>query len=90
MTGREIAAVRTGLGVTQVQLAQLLGVHPLTVSRWERGDLTPSPYQEALLESFAKARSSKDDIGETVARLLVTAGVVLALYALLKAAAGDE
>ena len=82
--------LRAELRLTQVQLAQLLGVHPLTVSRWERGEVNPSPHQQALLESFRKAKQSKDDIGETVANLLVTAGVVVALYVLLRAAVGDE
>lgn len=86
----EIVAIRTGLGFTQVQLAQLLGVHPLTVSKWERGELSPSPHQQALLDSFRKAKQSKSDIGETVASILVTAGVIVALYALLKAALEEK
>lgn len=90
MKGPEIASLRTMLGLTQVQLGQLLGVHPLTVSRWERNELTPTLHQQALLESFLKARRSKDDIGQTVANLLVTAGVVLALYALLRAAVEEK
>ena len=36
-----IAALRTRLGLTQVQLAELTGVHPITVSKWERGVLRP-------------------------------------------------
>ena len=73
-----------------MQLAQLLGVHPLTVSKWERGILAPTPHQNALLESFAKARSARKTIGDEVGDLLLTAGVVVALYALLSAAFGDE
>jgi len=61
-------------------------MHPLTVSKWERGILSPNPHQTALLESFRKATNSKQNIGDEVEKLLVTAGVVLALYALLRAA----
>jgi transcriptional regulator with XRE-family HTH domain len=67
-------------------LAGLLGVHPLTISKWERGILAPSPHQDAMLQTFQRAAASRNDIGETVATLLVTAGVAIALYALLEAA----
>ncbi len=90
MTAAEVVATRTDLGLTQVQLASLLGVHPLTVSKWERAVASPSPHQEALLGSFQKAAKSKTDIGEAVATLLVTAGVALALFALLEAAFGKK
>lgn len=91
MKAAEIAELRHKLGLSQVQLAQLLGVHPLTVSKWERADGPgPSAYQVALLESFAKARKSNRSIGDEVAGLLVTAGVIVALFALLDAAVGKS
>jgi len=90
MTAADLQKLREKLGLSQVQLAQLLGVHPLTVSKWERGILAPTPHQNALLESFAKARSARKTIGDEVGDLLLTAGVVVALYALLSAAFGDE
>ena len=90
MTAARIQAIRTSLGLSQVQLAQLLGVHPLTVSRWERSLLAPTPHQSALLESFGKASRTETQIGDEVANLLLTAGVAVALYALLKAAFGEE
>ena len=90
MTPQEIKRLRKDeLGLTQVQLAQLLGVHPFTVSKWERGILSPTPHQDALLQSFRKARVTQADIGESVANLLASAGVALALYYLLKAAFDD-
>jgi putative transcriptional regulator len=90
MTAAEVSTVRTQLRLSQVQLAQLLGVHPLTISKWERGVLAPTPHQNALLESFAKAGKAKQEIGTEVSNLLVTAGVVVALFALLNAAFGKE
>ena len=49
------ARIRRRAGVTQVQLAELVGVSPLTVSRWERGERTPREanartYQRVLEE----------------------------------------
>jgi transcriptional regulator with XRE-family HTH domain len=87
MIPTEILAVRDRLGLSQPQLAQLLGVHPLTVSKWERGILAPSQHQETLLQSFRKA-AKNPDIGEQVASALVAVGVAFALLLLLQAAFG--
>ncbi|MFH1748333.1 MAG: helix-turn-helix domain-containing protein [Planctomycetota bacterium] len=81
-----VIEVRLKLDLTQVQLASLLGVHPLTVSKWERGLLSPTPYQSAILDSFKLAGERNPKAGETAIKLLVGAGVAVALYFLLKAA----
>lgn len=90
MTGAEVTSIRTTLGFTQVQLAQLLGVHPLTVSKWERNQGQPTPHQAALLRSFGAACGSQPEIGQVVGGLLVSAGVAVALWALLDAAFGNK
>lgn len=90
MTPEEIRTVRSRLDLSQVQLAKLLGVHPVTVSKWERGVLTPTPHQIALLQSFAKASQEEEKIGDEVESTLVTAGVAVALYVLLRAAFNDD
>lgn len=90
MDPAEIKATRTELGLTQAQFAQLLGAHPLTVWKWEKGDLQPTPHQQGLIASFGKASRSQSDIGSEVSTLLVTAGVVVAIYALLHAAFGEQ
>jgi len=89
VTPTEVLGVRERLGLNQTQLSQLLGVHPLTVSKWERGLLAPSPYQETMLRSFRKA-AKKPDIGEEVATALVAMGVAFALLLLLEAAFGKK
>lgn len=86
----EIKSIRTRLGLTQTQFAQLLGAHPLTVWKWEKGDLQPTLHQQGLITSFGKASQNKENIGSEVGALLVTAGVVVAIYALLHAAFGDK
>lgn len=62
-----ITALRKALGLTQVQMAQLLGVHPLTVSRWERGVALPPPYPAALLEAFEAAQEADPDLSAKLA-----------------------
>lgn len=51
----EIAALRLRLGYTQRRLSELLGVHPLTVSRWERGTLTPTPDAARMIAAIEQA-----------------------------------
>lgn len=40
LTGAGLAAVRHKLGLSQSQLADLLGIPVNTLARWERGDVT--------------------------------------------------
>lgn len=37
MTPTALKRIRKALGIDQVALAKRLGVHPITLSRWERG-----------------------------------------------------
>jgi len=39
MKGKELKSRRAALGMTQAQLAEILGVQPNTVARWENGVL---------------------------------------------------
>lgn len=87
MTGSEIRQIREDLELTQAQFASLLGVHAITVSRWESKSqpLAPTPFQTGLIERFAVAvprRRRQDDI----ATLLVTAGAIAGLAFLLNLA----
>ena len=82
MDASGIRKLRDQLGLNQVEFAQLSGVHPITVSKWERGEATPTAYQNALFEQFREgARNQK--VRETVKDILVSAGVILALALLL-------
>ena len=47
-----LRVLRKRLGLTQGRLAELLGVHAMTVSKWERGLLEPTPYQAAILQAL--------------------------------------
>jgi molybdopterin-binding protein len=50
-----VKAIRTRLGVSQNELARLVGAHAMTVSKWERGVLKPSEHQARLLRAFRGA-----------------------------------
>ena len=48
--GDTLAYVRGQRGLTQAEVARLVGRHVNTVARWERGELTPEPLvQDAVL-----------------------------------------
>ena len=51
----DLKLLRSRLGLSQRQLAELVGAHAMTVSRWERGVLRPSSHQEQLLRSLLRA-----------------------------------
>lgn len=86
MNSQQIQKLRTDLGLSQPEFAQLFGAHSMTVSRWERGLATPTPYQLALMQQFRlTADTKKAEVDETVKNLLVGAGVVAALIWLLGA-----
>lgn len=86
MNPKQIVETREALGLTQAQLAQLVGVHVLTVSKWEREVLTPSSHQIALLDAFTRAARKDAGIGVEAVNLLATKGVAAALHHLLDAA----
>jgi putative transcriptional regulator len=79
-----VAAVRKSLGLSQAEFGQLLGVHFITVSKWERGLAAPTPYQWALMAEFAKAAAAKQALADQrLKHTLVGAGAVAALLWLL-------
>jgi molybdopterin-binding protein len=54
-----IASLRKTLGLTQTRLARLAGVHPMTVSKWERGVLKPNRPQRAVLRALEAAAGGR-------------------------------
>lgn len=85
MENEQIKALRESLGLNQAEFAKLMGVHPMTVSKWERGILWPSSYQEEFFDQFqaaAKHKIARDELKNT----LITMGVIAALILLFQAA----
>jgi putative transcriptional regulator len=81
----EILDLRKQLKLNQVQFAQLFGVHQMTASRWERGELAPTPYHQALMDEFRKAAKDRE-AQEKLEAVLIGAGVIAAVYLLLSIA----
>lgn len=52
--GKDIKKLRLRLRLTQRDLADLLGVDPITVSRWERQEQRPRLYHIRKLERLEK------------------------------------
>lgn len=47
--------LRQRLGLSQAAFAKLLGVHAMTVSKWERGVAKPAAHQQRILKALARA-----------------------------------
>jgi len=56
LSGAEVRAIRTEMGLTQAQLGSLLQKEPLTVGRWERGETVIDPNADAVLRLIANER----------------------------------
>ena len=83
MKASEMRKLRGQLGLNQVEFAQLSGVHPITVSKWERSESVPSAYQNALFDQFREASRNRE-VRITLKDILIGAGVAFALALLLK------
>jgi putative transcriptional regulator len=89
MENTEVKKTREALGLNQPLFAQLMGVHPITVSKWERGATSPTPYQEAFFHQFQIAAKDKE-VHDTLKGVLIGAGAVVAILLLLNAAAAKK
>jgi len=65
--GQEIKAVRKELGLNQTQLAEKLGVHRVTLAKWETGEVEP---ENPIMLRLALDSLTRDYISpEAAARL---------------------
>jgi transcriptional regulator with XRE-family HTH domain len=55
LDSKALAAIRTRLGLTQEQMARILGVSFVSVNRWEGGHSTPSGPTLDLYKALAAA-----------------------------------
>jgi DNA-binding transcriptional regulator YiaG len=53
-TPESIKELRKRLGKTQKEFGEMLGVHVVTIIRWEQGSFNPSKMALKLLDSYAK------------------------------------
>ncbi len=85
MKPEQLTLARELLQLTQQQLAQVLDVHPRTVSKWERGQLQPSPLRLAILSGVLHQQSRESDprtVGQTIRAHLDTGDLLRAHVAL--------
>lgn len=67
-----------------------MGVHSMTVSKWERFELEPTMYQLVLMDCMIYAvernrRDGRDSLGPEIKRTLTERGAIYALYLVLRA-----
>ena len=72
----KVTEVRKSLGITQEQFATVMGVHPMTVSKWENGRRTMDAETQARLDRVASAlrnlrqvRRSSDELIDALVRI---------------------
>lgn len=58
ITGEEIVAARQRAGLTQAQLAALVGVAPRSIGNWERGEAPPTKNVARLRDVLGLAGNS--------------------------------
>ncbi len=56
MTGEQLKARREALGYSQEHLARVLGIHAMTLSRWERGVLEVPLYMGFALRTIEREK----------------------------------
>jgi putative transcriptional regulator len=85
----QIIGLRRRLDLTQAQLAQMLGVHAMTVSKWERGDAVPTPYnvQQLRLLDKGSANLNHDEFGEFLGLLAMGLAVAALAFLVMRAVA---
>lgn len=57
MSPTDVERTRRELGLTQTELARLLGVHRVTVTRWETGIEKPPAMLSLAMEALAARRA---------------------------------
>lgn len=79
----DITQIRKSLNLSQMEFAQLFGIHHMTISKWERGELAPTGYQIALMADFQRAAKNDKNLPTLLSAMLVGSSVTNALFALL-------
>jgi DNA-binding transcriptional regulator YiaG len=62
MSGKELRFLRTELGLTQAELAELVRREALSISRWERGECPLDSNAEALIRIYAMQTLEMDNV----------------------------
>jgi transcriptional regulator with XRE-family HTH domain len=60
MTGEELREIRTRMGLTQVEFADLVGVHPNSLARQERNEIGIRESQAKLVRLLAERHKDQE------------------------------
>ncbi|MBI5536031.1 MAG: hypothetical protein HY898_25145 [Deltaproteobacteria bacterium] len=93
MTGTEIRQLRSSLGMDPTRFAQLLGIHPSSLYRWEAAgelQIRVEPFQSQVLAALQQQVAQRQapaqaDLGQAILAGLLIGGGLLGLYKLLEA-----
>ena len=86
MKADEIKQLRKRLGLSQAKFGRVLGVHAMTVSRWERGKVEPDGATAQLLDVLDKRSlemSRPANLGGKQLKMVVAGVAAAGLAALL-------
>lgn len=82
MTGDDLKAIRAKTGLRQEDFAKILGIHPITLSKWEGGgELKLRSFHAGILHTMADAPGYDH---EDIAHTFHTKGPLAALKDLLE------
>lgn len=81
----QVLAIRQALGLSQALFGRMLGAHKMTVSRWERGTLTPSASMAAMMHVFQMAAEARPELVHETTLAAEARGVPFALWRVLSA-----
>jgi transcriptional regulator with XRE-family HTH domain len=97
VTGTQVRELRLALKMEPAYFAQLLGVHPSTLYRWEAATsagIRVEPFQQQILAVLQRELGLKtqqaEDLGEAILKGLLVGGAMLGLFKLLEAAFSEE
>lgn len=87
MKPQEVRDLRSRLDLNQKELAQIVGVTPMAISHWERGNRVPDQRAQAILRKLQE-RTEKE--GRSVAESLLTIAGAAGFVMVLDKLFGDE
>ena len=97
MTGTQVRELRVALKMAPVHFAQVLGVHPSTLYRWEAANaagIRVEPFQQQILAVLQRQVGLQtrptEELGESIVKGLLVGGAMLGLFKLLEAAFSEE
>lgn len=96
MTGRDVHRIRTELGLTTIDFAELVGVGLSTLYRWEQAaaaKINIDPFQTRLLAMLKRrlaqlSAQQRSGLGRRLRSALAEHGALYALFVLLRASYG--